>query len=92
MEEKKLDINSIIGFLLIFGILIFWFYTKQPTPEELEAEKARQEQVEAEQKDAEATPVKPILTDTKVDLQDSTALANYKNSVGDFGFTKASDE
>ena len=48
MEEKKLDLNSIIGFVLIFGILVFWFYTTKPTPEELEAEKAKQEQVEAE--------------------------------------------
>jgi len=36
MEEKKLDINSIIGFVLIFGILIFMFYTNKPTPEERE--------------------------------------------------------
>ena len=56
MEEKKLDINSIIGFVLIFGILIFWFYQSQPTPEELEAQKAEQEQIEAakkEEKEAE---------------------------------------
>ena len=92
MEEKKLDINSIIGFLLIFGILIFWFYTNQPTPEEIEAEKARQEQVEAEQKQADTTTAKPIVTETKVDLQDSTALARYKSSIGDFGFTRASDD
>lgn len=92
MEEKKLDINSIIGFLLIFGILIFWFYTNQPTPEEQAAEKAKQEQVEAQQKETEAPTTKPILTETAIDLKDSTALANYKSSVGDFGFTKASEE
>ncbi|WP_406684069.1 membrane protein insertase YidC [Seonamhaeicola sp. MEBiC1930] len=51
MEEKKLDINSIIGFVLIFGILAYMLWQNQPTPEELEAqEKAKQEQVEAEQK------------------------------------------
>ena len=47
MEEKKLDLNSIIGFVLIFGILIFMFYQNQPTPEELEAQKAEQENIEA---------------------------------------------
>ena len=47
MEEKKMDINSIIGFILIFGILIFWFYQNQPTPEELEAQKAEQAEVES---------------------------------------------
>jgi len=44
MEEKKLDVKSIIGFVLIFGILIFMFYQNKPTPEELEAEKAKKEQ------------------------------------------------
>ena len=38
MEEKKLDINSIIGFVLIFGILLWMLYNNQPTPEELEAQ------------------------------------------------------
>ena len=49
MEEKKFDLNSIIGFALIFGILLFMLWQNQPTPEELEAqEKAKQEQVQAE--------------------------------------------
>ncbi len=51
MEEKKLDINSIIGFVLIFGILAYMLWQNAPTPEELaEQEKAKQEQVEAEKK------------------------------------------
>ena len=53
MEEKKLDFKSIIGFVLIFGILIFMFYQNQPTPEELEAQKAEQAQIEAEEAKAE---------------------------------------
>ncbi len=44
MEEKKLDINSIIGFVLIFGILAYMLWQNQPTPEELaEQEKQKQE-------------------------------------------------
>lgn len=38
MEEKKLDKNSIIGFILIFGIMMFWLWQNSPTPEELEAQ------------------------------------------------------
>ena len=92
MEEKKLDINSIIGFVLIFGILIFMFYQNQPTPEELEAQKAQQEQVEAEVKEAEKEVEKPLVEETKpIDLNDSTAVASYKSSVGAFGFTPAND-
>jgi len=51
MEEKKLDLNSIIGFVLIFAILAYMLWQNQPTPEQIEAqEKAKQEQVEAQQK------------------------------------------
>ncbi len=86
MEEKKLDINTIIGFVLIFGILIFWFYQNQPTPEELAAEKAKQEQVEAEKQAAN-----PVVEEEKaaapLNMQDSTAVANYQGSIGAFGFT-----
>ena len=87
MEEKKTDVNSIIGFILIFGILIFMFYQNKPTPEELEAKKAKQEQVEVQSKVEENTTVKS----TKINLQDSTALANYKNNIGAFGFTVPSE-
>ena len=90
MEEKKLDINSIIGFVLIFAILIFWLYQTQPTPEELEAEQARQEQVEA-QEEAAATeeavveePEQAII----VDPSDSTAVSAYQQAVGLFGYTQ----
>ncbi len=92
MEEKKLDINSIIGFVLIFGILIFMFYQNQPTPEELEAQKAEQEQVEAAAKEAEKeVETTPINQSQPINLQDSTAVANYKSAVGAFGYTQASD-
>ena len=44
MEEKKLDINSIIGFLLIGAILLYMLWQNQPTPEQIaEQEKAKQE-------------------------------------------------
>ena len=74
MQEKKLDINSIIGFVLIFGILLFWMYQNQPTPEELEVEKAQ-----------DAKIVEPAT----INLQDSTDLAQYKGKIGAFGFTAA---
>ncbi|WP_222983749.1 membrane protein insertase YidC [Flagellimonas meishanensis] len=92
MEEKKLDINSIIGFVLIFGILIYMFYQNQPTPEELEAQKAKQEQVEAEAKVAEKKVDTPRVQQTKpLDINDSTAVAGYKSAVGAFGFTMANE-
>ena len=92
MEEKKFDVNSIIGFVLIFGILIFMFYQNQPTPEELEAQKAKQEQVEAA-KAAEKSETETVINDVpQLDLKDSTAVANYQGKLGAFGFTKPSNE
>ena len=91
MEEKKLDINTIIGFVLIFGILIFMFWQNQPTPEELEAQKAKQEQLEAAEMQ-KANAVKEEIAQPKtVDLQDSMAVASYKSAIGAFGFTAPSE-
>ncbi|MEP2058714.1 MAG: membrane protein insertase YidC [Maribacter litoralis] len=92
MEEKKFDVQSIIGFVLIFGILIFMFYQNRPTPEELAAEKAKQEQVEAA-KVSENTETEAVDNNvSQLDLQDSTAVANYQGKLGAFGFTKPSND
>ena len=91
MEEKKLDLNSIIGFVLIFGILLFWFYQNQPTPEEIEAQKAKIEQQQEAEKAVEEQVETPVLETQSVNLQDSTALANYRNAIGEFGFTPATE-
>ncbi len=86
MEEKKIDVNSIIGFVLIFGILIFMFYQNKPTPEEEAAQKAKQEQVSKEKEtEAEKVPEEPTKV-PELDLRDSTALASYKNTIGAFGY------
>ena len=43
MEEKKFDLNSIIGFVLIFGILIWIMYQNKPDAKLVAAEKAQKE-------------------------------------------------
>lgn len=91
MEEKKLDINSIIGFVLIFIILIFWFYQSQPTPEELEAQKAKQEQVEAAEREAEAQEAVQKEVVMPVVQSDSARQTNYADAAGSFSFTPAAD-
>lgn len=90
MEEKKLDLNSIIGFVLIFGILLYMLYMNKPTPEEIEAqEKEKQEQVEAA-KNIENT--KDELQTSPADYStvtatDSTQLENLKNQLGAFSYS-----
>lgn len=88
MEEKKFDLNSIIGFVLMFGIIVWMFYMNQPTPEEIEAQKAKQEQVEAEKK-AKAAGEKDFVVQEKavvVNPQDSVALEKAKTQLGAFAY------
>ncbi|WP_405569587.1 membrane protein insertase YidC [Winogradskyella sp. Asnod2-B02-A] len=85
MEEKKFDIKSIIGFVLIFGILVFMMYQNQPTPEELEAqEKAAKEKVEAEKKDLKQDETLITTSQDYANSQvlDSTQLEAAKGKLG----------
>ncbi|WP_291870002.1 membrane protein insertase YidC [Maribacter sp.] len=92
MEEKKLDVKSIVGFVLIFGILLFMFYQNRPTPEELEAQKAKQELLEVKEgsKNQESVKIEERKAPV-INLQDSTAVANYKSTIGAFGFRAPSN-
>ncbi len=91
MEEKKIDINSIIGFLLIFGILIFWFYQNQPTPEELEAQKAEQQKTETPATEIQSHTEGPGKVEQAIDMRDSASIESYKRTLGDFAFTEVSE-
>lgn len=89
MEEKKFDLNSIIGFALIFGIIVWMFYLNQPTPEEIEAEKAKKEQVESEKK-PNTENSKDFVTESEaivVNPKDSVALDNAKSQLGAFAYS-----
>ena len=69
MEEKGIDKNAIIGFVLIFAIMIGWFYISQPTPEEIEAQRALAAQSDTEEVIAETEPVlTPIAEFTSAEL------------------------
>ncbi|WP_370003893.1 membrane protein insertase YidC, partial [Winogradskyella sp.] len=85
MEEKKLDINSIIGFILIFGILVYMMYQNSPTEEEVEAQKiAEQEQVEAEKKESKQNEAVVTTSEDYSNTQvlDSTQRVALQNKLG----------
>lgn len=91
MEEKKFDLQSIIGFVLIGGILLWMLYQNQPTPEELEAEKAKQEaaakEAEAEQAKEEITLSQAAETMTAASPTDSLAMDDLRNRLGSFAYS-----
>ena len=93
MEEKKFDLNSLIGFVLLGAIMIWYFYMNQPTPEELEKQKTEQIQ-EAEQADSQETEDTSIAPETQVQpsmdgVSDSIALVNANNRLGMFAYSNS---
>lgn len=82
MEEKKLDLNSIIGFVLISGILMWMLYSNSPSKEELDA-KAKQEQID-KQKETTKTPEKIV---APVVVNDSLQNEQAKAQFGSFAYS-----
>lgn len=84
MEEKKIDIQSIIGFILIGGILLWMLYTN--TPEEGAVEDTQTtEQVDngaSENKTITSTPA------AQPAANDSTSLAEAQRRLGAFGYSE----
>jgi YidC/Oxa1 family membrane protein insertase len=74
MEEKKLDLNSIIGFVLIFLILIWIMYQNKPTQAQIAADKAKTE------KAAKATT-----TQNQIATKATTAV--LPQSLGNFAYS-----
>lgn len=74
MEEKKLDLNSIIGFVLISGLLIWMLYSNAPTPEEIK-EKEKKEQVEKQTKEVKTITSTVATTPIADSLKNAAAQA-----------------
>jgi YidC/Oxa1 family membrane protein insertase len=96
MEEKKFDLNTIIGFLLIGGILLFMLWQNQPTPEELEAQKLAKEKYEQLENDKKTTEVinqKDITLENATNhiginkLSDSIGISKLQNILGSFAYS-----
>ena len=86
MEEKKLDLNSIIGFVLIFGIIIWIMYQNKPSEATIAAEKAKKELV-AKEAQAKAAAVKTIVAPTAIVAGDSTQLVQLQKTLGGFAYS-----
>ena len=96
MEEKKFDLNTIIGFLLIGAILLFMLWQNQPTPEELEAQKLakeKSEQVENDKNSADVINQRAITLEKASDqigiakVNESTGITKLQNILGSFAYS-----
>lgn len=89
MEEKKLDLNSIIGFVLIFFIMVFMFWQNKPSEEELaEQEKDKQENVEAKRIEEQEATIVPMTSEdfSAASATDSLGLVALQNKLGAFAY------
>ncbi|MFE3866746.1 membrane protein insertase YidC [Flavobacterium sp. LS2P90] len=88
MKEKKLDLNSIIGFVLIFGILLWIMYQNKPDEKAIAAEKAQKELVIKEAKAKELSDkIVATATVAATATGDSTQLAQLQKSLGNFAYS-----
>ncbi|MBP6759382.1 MAG: membrane protein insertase YidC, partial [Flavobacterium sp.] len=88
MEEKKLDLNSIIGFVLIFGILIWIMYQNKPSEATIAADKAKKEQLaKASATKAKALEAEILATPTAVVEGDSAQLVQLQKTLGGFAYS-----
>jgi YidC/Oxa1 family membrane protein insertase len=86
MEEKKLDVKSIVGFLLIGALLIWMLYNQTPSQEEINKEKAKQEQIDkAKQKQIPEQNTASVAKDST--KSDSLLTAKLRSSLGAFAYS-----
>lgn len=92
MENKKIDTNTIIGYVLIVGLVIWMIYTQQANQPEVQPEEDNTETVEAQPKQ---TPVEAQPSQEKpVQVDDSTKNSQLETLKGSFDYANinASDE
>ncbi|PVW13501.1 membrane protein insertase YidC [Marixanthomonas spongiae] len=93
MEKKNFDINSLIGFVLIGGILVWMLYMQEPTEDAVQAEKAKTEAASKSQEASEKEGQQETnLNDATQEMaianaQDSLAFEKLKNKLGSFAYS-----
>ena len=93
--KKKLDFTTILGMALIGGILV-WMMSRQPSPEEIEAEEAKKEQAEKQNETSENPETSETIQEEKqitpaeiniANATDSLAVEKLKNKLGSFAYS-----
>ncbi|MDC7993989.1 membrane protein insertase YidC [Altibacter sp. HG106] len=91
MEERKFDKNSLIGFLLIGGILLWMLYINQPEETAVDPDTTEQVSDTATTEDATTSAVdesvEPEVTSNAVTQGDSTAVQELQNRLGSFAYS-----
>ena len=86
MEEKKFDFNTIIGFGLIFIIIMWMMYNGQKTSQNEQLEKARITQ-DSIQKVKEIAPKKSAIIALDSTVTDSAKIKQLQGTLGSFAYS-----
>jgi YidC/Oxa1 family membrane protein insertase len=89
MEQKKLDVNSLVGFGLIFLILVWVLYNSQQKEAAEQIKKAEQEQVEAVTTAAQVKTGVISPSQAQVVVSDSLQTLRMQSSLGSFAYSAA---
>lgn len=89
MEEKKFDKNSIIGFGLIFIIVMWMMYNSSQTAKKEQAEKAKQEKIDKQKKTVKlpAKPIETVALDSTATDSSAARLQKLQATLGVFAFS-----
>jgi YidC/Oxa1 family membrane protein insertase len=87
MEEKKFDKNSIIGFALIFGIIMWMMYNSQKTAQEEQAQKIKQEKIDKAKKAKEVATKQVLQTVVDTSVSDTVKLQKLSGALGSFAYS-----
>ncbi|HPW98501.1 MAG TPA: membrane protein insertase YidC [Flavobacterium sp.] len=86
MEQKnKFDLNSLIGFALIFVIIIWIMTNSKNSEEQKQLDKVKQEQVDKEKKTVPAQTIAETLKDSTV--TDTAKVEKLKSVLGSFAYS-----
>ncbi|WP_395065752.1 membrane protein insertase YidC [Flavobacterium sp.] len=87
MEEKKFDKNSIIGFGLIFIIIMWMMYNTRQNDAKEVAEKAKQEKIDAIKKSKEVKTKQLVETAIDSTINDTVKLQKLQGALGSFAYS-----
>ena len=86
MEEKKFDFNTIIGFGLIFIIIIWMMYNGQKTSQNEQLEKARITK-DSIQKAKQTAPKNEVVIASDSTFTDSAKIKQLQGTLGSFAYS-----
>ena len=86
MEEKKFDFNTIIGFGLIFIIIIWMMYNGQKTSQNEQLEKARITK-DSIQKAKQTAPKNEVVIASDSTVTDSAKIKQLQGTLGSFAYS-----